>query len=79
MAWGEDMTTYRPDDAKTGRGAVVPLPEHVRVPWRLALPGASMIVLSLAMFVGIAAVLPTFDAAATGLLDVDAYVEAVIG
>ncbi|ATG50690.1 cation:proton antiporter [Brachybacterium vulturis] len=79
IAWGEDMTSYRPDDARTGRGAEVALPAEVRVPWRLALPGASMMVLSLAMFLGIGLVLPFFDAAAAGLLDVDAYVEAVKG
>ncbi|WP_394213916.1 proton-conducting transporter membrane subunit [Brachybacterium vulturis] len=79
VAWGEDMTTYRPDDARTGRGAEVTLPAEVRVPWRLALPGASMMALSLAMFLGIGLVLPFFDAAAAGLLDVDAYVEAVKG
>ncbi|MGO1225402.1 MAG: monovalent cation/H+ antiporter subunit D family protein [Brachybacterium sp.] len=77
IAWGDDMTTYRPDDAQTGRGAEVPLPAEVRVPWRLALPGAVMMALSLAMFVGIGLLLTVFDTAAIGLLDVDAYVEAV--
>lgn len=77
IAWGDDMTTYRPDDARTGRGAEVPLPAEVRVPWRLALPGAVMMALSLAMFVGIGLLLTVFDTAAIGLLDVDAYVEAV--
>ncbi|MFC7374814.1 MULTISPECIES: proton-conducting transporter membrane subunit [unclassified Brachybacterium] len=79
IAWGEDMTTYRPDDPRTGRGAETPLPDEVRVPWRLALPGASMMALSLAMFVGIGLLLPTVDLAATDLLDVGAYVEAVRG
>lgn len=79
MAWGEDMATYRPDDPRTGRGEPIPLPDEVRVPWRLALPGAGMLVLSLGMFVGIGAVLPMIDTAAIDLLDVDAYVEAVIG
>ncbi|WP_299302397.1 monovalent cation/H+ antiporter subunit D family protein [uncultured Brachybacterium sp.] len=77
IAWGDDMTTYRPDDARTGRGAEVPLPAEVRVPWRLALPGAVMMALTLAMFVGIGLLLTVFDTAAIGLLDVDAYVEAV--
>src|SRR5690606_28219212 len=52
MAWGEDMTTYRPDDAQTGRGDAVALPDHVRIPGRLVVPGAAMLALSLAMFVG---------------------------
>ncbi|MGP5290340.1 proton-conducting transporter transmembrane domain-containing protein [Brachybacterium tyrofermentans] len=79
IAWGEDMTTYRPDDPRVGRGDPLPLPDEVRVPWRLAMPGAAMMALSLAMFVGIGLVLPTIDTAATDLLDVEAYVEAVIG
>ena len=79
MAWGEDMTTYRPDDAQTGRGDAVALPDHVRIPGRLVMPGAAMLALSLAMFLGIGAVLPTIDTAGTDLLDVEAYVRAVIG
>ena len=79
LAWGEDMTTYRPDDPTTGRGEEQPLPDEVRVPRRLLAPGAAMIALSLALFAGIGAVLPSIDVAATDLLDVEAYVEAVIG
>ncbi|WP_010533318.1 proton-conducting transporter membrane subunit [Brachybacterium squillarum] len=78
-AWGEDMTTYRPDNAVTGRGEEQTLPDSVRVPARLAAPGAVMMALSLAMFVGIGVVLPTTELAATDLLDVNAYVEAVMG
>ena len=49
------------------------------MPRRLLAPGAAMIALSLALFAGIGAVLPSIDVAATDLLDVEAYVEAVIG
>lgn len=79
LAWGEDMTTYRPDDPTTGRGEEQPLPDEVRVPRRLLAPGAAMIALSMALFAGIGVVLPSIDVAATDLLDVEAYVEAVIG
>ena len=78
MAWGEDLRTYRPDDPATGRGAAVPLPDSTRVPMRLLAPGAAMLVVSVAMFVGIGAVLPLTEAAAAGLLDVSAYIEAVM-
>ena len=78
-AWGGDLNTYRPDDARVGRAPETALPEGTTVPWRLLGPGAAMLALSVAMFVGIGAVLPTMDAAATGLLDVPAYVEAVTG
>ncbi|WP_114854051.1 proton-conducting transporter membrane subunit [Brachybacterium sp. YJGR34] len=77
MAWGSDLTTYRPDDPLTGRGPATPLPEGTRVPLRLLAPGGAMLAVSVAMFVGIGAVLPLTEAAAAGLLDVPAYVEAV--
>ena len=41
--------------------------------------GAVMMVLSLAIFVGIGALLPAVDHGAADLLDVTAYVEAVMG
>lgn len=78
-AWGEDMAEYRPDDALRGRGEHVALGEDVRIPARMLLPGAVMLAISVAMFVGIGGLLPLVDSAATGLLDVDAYTEAVIG
>ena len=52
LAWGEDMTTYRPDDPTTGRGEEQPLPDEVRVPRRLLAPGAAMIALSMALAIG---------------------------
>ena len=78
LAWGEDMTVYRPDDPTTGRGTDVPLPDDVRIPWRLLAPGAAMMVLSLVIFVGIGALLPAVDSSAADLLDVGSYVEAVM-
>ena len=78
LAWGEDMTVYRPDDPTTGRGTDVPLPDDVRIPWRLLAPGAAMMALSLVIFVGIGALLPAVDSSAADLLDVGSYVEAVM-
>lgn len=79
LAWGPDMTTFRPDDPRIGRGTDSPLPDDVRVPWRMLTPGAAMLGLSLVIFVGIGALMPAVDAGAVDLLDVDAYVKAVMG
>ncbi len=79
IAWGEDMTVYRPDDPARGRGNPVELPADHRIPLRMLLPGAAMIALSLAIFVGIGALMPAVDAGAHDLMDARTYVEAVMG
>lgn len=78
LAWGPDITHFRPDDPRIGRGEDEPLPEGLSVPARMLAPGAVMIGLSVAIFVGIGALLPAVDAGAADLLDVRAYVEAVM-
>ena len=45
----------------------------------MLLPGAAMIALSLAIFVGIGALMPAVDAGAHDLMDARTYVEAVMG
>lgn len=76
--WGPPMDTYRPDHMFTGRGKKTKLPEDVRIPARLILPGAALIGVSFAMFVGSAFVLPMAEGAGASLMDVRAYVQAVL-
>lgn len=76
--WGPPMDTYRPDDMFTGRGQKTKLPADVRIPMRLSLPGAVLIGISFAMFLGSAAVLPMAEAAGASLMDVGSYVRAVL-
>src|SRR5699024_11602631 len=45
VAWGEDMTAYRPVDPGSGRAAAA-LPDEVTVPARLVMPGAMMLAAS---------------------------------
>ncbi len=59
------------------RDSIDPADER-RIPRRLLAPGALLIAVSVAMFVGIGGVLPTMDEAATALTSVDLYREAVL-
>ncbi|WP_153395913.1 monovalent cation/H+ antiporter subunit D family protein [Ornithinicoccus halotolerans] len=76
--FGPDMETYRPDSARTGRGERIALPPHVRIGNRLLAPGAALLVVSLAMFVGAGVVVPFTVEAAASLLDPAAYSQAVL-
>ncbi|MBW3086899.1 Na(+)/H(+) antiporter subunit D [Austwickia sp. TVS 96-490-7B] len=76
--WGKPMSRYRPDDAASGRGDLMPLPEDHRVSARLIAPGAVMAALSVAMFLGAGWLFPVADRAARGLLDLGPYVQAVL-
>ncbi|CAN5721083.1 monovalent cation/H+ antiporter subunit D family protein [soil metagenome] len=77
--WGPDMATYRPDSPDTGRGRPVALTAPVRIGWRIAAPGAALLVVSLALFAAAGAVIPVALRAAEGLVDIGPYVEAVLG
>ncbi len=76
--WGPPLERYRPDDAHTGRGKSVALPEHVVVSGRLAAPGTVMLVVSIVMFLAAGVLWPFAESAAAGLLDPSAYVTAVL-
>ncbi len=76
--WGPPMDRYRADDTATRVTERQPLAEDVRVPLRMLAPGAVLIVVSVAMFVGISEIWPVMERAAAGLVDSRAYVEAVL-
>lgn len=76
--WGPEMETYRPDSPETGRAPLVPLTEHVVVPVRLWLPGATLVAVQLGMFVATGLLMPLATRAAQGLVDTAPYVEAVL-
>ena len=77
--WGEDMAQYHPDSPATGRAPATDLTDDVRVRWPLLVPGAFMIAVSVAMFVGGQAIMPVIQDAADALLNVDPYVKEVLG
>lgn len=76
---GEPMTQYNPDSPATGRAPATELTPEVRVRRRLLVPGGIMMAASVAMFVGGEAVMPYMQAAADSLLNVQPYIEAVLG
>lgn len=76
--WGPPMERYRTDNAQTRLSEPVPLPDDVRIPLRLMAPGATLMAVSVAIFVGIGVLDPVIERAAAGLLDPTAYVEAVL-
>lgn len=79
--WGPKMELYRPADPLLHDGDAkrpVALPDWVRIPFADLMPAATMLGLSLVVFVLAG---PLFDIAAfavTGLLDPSAYVQAVL-
>ena len=73
------MVQYHPDSPATGRASVTDLTDDVRVRWPLLVPGAFMIGVSVAMFVGGQAIMPVIQDAADALLNVDPYVKEVLG
>lgn len=76
---GDDMTQYHPDSPATGRAPATTLTDDVTVRWTLLLPGAVMMAVSVAMFVGGNVFVSMTQEAANALLDVRPYVEAVLG
>lgn len=77
--FGRPMTEFLPDDPLTSRGDFTPITEDTRTSWRLLWPAATLIAISIGLFFAIGWVWPFFDGAAQSLLDVSAYVEAVLG
>ena len=77
--WGAPMEKYRPDDLRTGRGEPVPLPDDVRIGGTLAAPSVALIGLSVAIFLTPGVLVPIATRAATGLVELQPYVEAVLG
>lgn len=76
--WGPPMERYRPDDPRTGRGEFVPVPDEVVVRPQSIAPGVVMISVSVVMFLAAGVLWPFAQTAATGLLDVAPYVQAVL-
>lgn len=77
--WGPPVEHYRPDDARTGRGRPVPLPDEVRVPTKLVLPAAAMMAVSVALFVGAQPFVAATNGAGAVLTSSATYVQAVLG
>lgn len=76
--WGPPMERYRQDHATTKVTEPVELTDDVRIPRRMLLPSTAMIGVSVAIFLGVSLIDPTFERAGAGLVDVSAYVEAVL-
>ena len=57
------MERYRTDNAQTRLSEPVPLPDDVRIPLRLMAPGATLMAVSVAIFVGIGVLDPVIDRA----------------
>lgn len=78
--WGAPMKQYLPDDpTTTSRGVLTPIADDARVSWRLQWPAFMLIGISVLLFIVIGWVWPLFESAAHGLIDVSAYVKAVLG
>lgn len=75
--WGPPMQSYRPDSAETGRAPTEAIPDSLRIPARLLVPGTIMIALSVAIFVWPEPLLEVTARVAEGLLDHTNYIEAV--
>lgn len=75
--WGPPMQSYRPDSAETGRAPTEEIPDSLRIPARLLVPGTIMIALSVAIFVWPEPLLDITARVAEGLLDHTNYIEAV--
>jgi len=74
------MKQYLPDDpTTTSRGVLTPIADDARVSWRLQWPAFMLIGISVLLFIVIGWVWPLFESAAHGLIDVSAYVKAVLG
>ncbi|MGB5953000.1 MAG: monovalent cation/H+ antiporter subunit D family protein [Ornithinimicrobium sp.] len=77
--WGPQMENYRPQSPRGGRAKRVPLPTDVKVTWLVAAPGAFLVVTQLVFFFGAGLVVPLAQRAATDLLVLEPYVQAVLG
>lgn len=76
--WGPPIREYLPDDPITYRGRRTRLTEETRIPRRLIAPSLVMIGGSVVLFVTVGFVWPFFQRAASALVGLDPYVEAVL-
>ncbi len=74
---GPPMSKYYPDDPATARGDLTPISDDTRTRLGDTWPSLVLIGLSVALFIGVGLVWPFFDRAATALLDLAPYLEAV--
>lgn len=77
--WGPPMKQFLPDDPLTSRGARTTITDDTKISRRQAWPAALLVCVSVALFVFAGQVWPFFDRAASGLVDLAAYVKAVLG
>lgn len=77
--WGPPMQQYQPDDPVTARGVRTEITADTVIGAKRAAPATLLIGLSIALFIGIGAIWPFFENAATGLVEVSSYVQAVLG
>ncbi len=76
--WGPPIREFLPDDPVTHRGRRTLITEETRVPRRLIAPPLIMISGSVLLFLTVGLVWPLFQRAATALVNLDPYVEAVM-
>lgn len=77
--WGEKLATYHPDSRLTGRSPAMDLPDDVRIPTRLLVPGAALIGVSVLLFAAPQPLVDVTQRAADGLLVNGDYIRAVLG
>lgn len=77
--WGPPIREYLPDDPITHRGRRARITDDTRIARRLIAPPFVMILGSVILFAAVGFVWPLFQRAATALVVLDPYVEAVIG
>lgn len=75
--WGPPIREYLPDDPVTHRGRRTRLTDETRIPRRLIAPSFVMISGSVMLFLTVGMVWPLFQRAASALVNLDPYVEAV--
>ncbi|MGO1383342.1 MAG: monovalent cation/H+ antiporter subunit D family protein [Arachnia sp.] len=76
--WGKPIREFLPDDPITHRGRRTRITDDTRIPARLIAPPMIMIGGSVLLFLTVGLVWPLFERAATALLDLGPYVEAVM-
>ncbi len=77
--WGPGMENYRPQSPRGGRAKRVPLPKDLKVRWMVAAPGAFLVCLQLVFFFAAGLLIPVAQRAADDLINLQPYVEAVLG
>ena len=77
--FGPPMKRFLPDDPVTARGPRTEITDDTRIGLRRAWPALVLIIVSVGLFLGIGVAWPYFVRAAEGLVDVSAWVKAVLG